>query len=420
MLRISILAPAAGMLAVIPCIACDTRFPAPGQLMQRLPGAVLLSEVVADPPGSDGPWEFVELEGPAGNSLEGHYLLFVEGDAESNPGTVDRVVDLGRHCEGGCRLGSNGVALFTSSGGHKTLDGAATEALGFSSNALENGSLSLLLADCDASPQAGDLDPDDAGSLGLPADCTLLDAVAWTDGDVGDFTYGPRISTQDPSAACRSGELHRALDAAAWFSGQLAGEPNSLEFVDSSCLTLTPGASNAACSPESGASAATPGNAGVAGAAGAASSGEPGDDTGAGARPTVALAGGESGWEHSLVRGGASSRAGSSSAADALPVPPSPPATASCGVATLPAAAFPPARVVRTGMAWMLFGCFLRRRYPKRAPYAPIPGQHCRARSDATAPTGIRDAKRRADAGPPRPVPGKHIGIAHASSASRR
>lgn len=230
-------------------VACDADSPALDVVAQRLPGPTLLNEVVVDPPASDGPWEFVELVGPPANALQGFWLLVLEGDAESNPGWLDRIVDLGSPCDGGCRLGANGIALLTPPTGRGALDPRTTVIASLPASGLENGSLSVVLAECDAAPEPGDLDPNDAHTLLLPLGCSLVDAIAWTDGDAEDSTYGVQISTADPGAATRL-DGDAPLEAAAWFSGSLVGETDSLRYADADCPTLTPGGPNSHCDSE--------------------------------------------------------------------------------------------------------------------------------------------------------------------------
>src|SRR6185295_8658413 len=64
---------------------------------------VLLNEVKVNPPGpQDAPNEFVELRGAPNALLTNVYLLAINGDKESNPGTATLVVNLT-----GERLGSS-------------------------------------------------------------------------------------------------------------------------------------------------------------------------------------------------------------------------------------------------------------------------------------------------------------------------
>jgi hypothetical protein len=68
---------------------------------------VVINELYIDPPGTDSPQEFIELRGDPNMSLDGYYLIFLEGedsltDTESE-GKIQNIFDLS-----GQTLGSNG------------------------------------------------------------------------------------------------------------------------------------------------------------------------------------------------------------------------------------------------------------------------------------------------------------------------
>ena len=51
--------------------------------------AVRINELDVNPPGTDNPYEYVEIDGPAGMSLNNFYFASVEGD-DVNPATRSR------------------------------------------------------------------------------------------------------------------------------------------------------------------------------------------------------------------------------------------------------------------------------------------------------------------------------------------
>lgn len=126
--------------------------------------APLINEFVADHAGPDT-YEFIEVYGAPGTDYAGFSVLAVEGDAGSNPGRIDAVFPVG------------------------TTDASGFWTTGFLSNALENGTLTLLLAEYFTGLPGDDLDADDDGRLDATPWQRLADAVAVDDGGAGDRTY---------------------------------------------------------------------------------------------------------------------------------------------------------------------------------------------------------------------------------------
>lgn len=76
-------------------------------------GQLQINEIAIDPPGTDTTFEFFELKGSPGLSLDGWWLLFIEGDKGAAPfisGTVDGAIDLS-----GNSVGDNGLFLWRQS-----------------------------------------------------------------------------------------------------------------------------------------------------------------------------------------------------------------------------------------------------------------------------------------------------------------
>ncbi len=136
-------------------------------------GAPVINEFSASTTGTDV--EYVELLAAAGSDLSGYRVLELEGDfAAATPtalGVVDEVISFG------------------------TADGDGRFLLSLPANALENGTMSLLLVSGFAEPLGTDLDANDDGVLELPAGVTLVDSIAVHDGGTGDRAYGSTVLT---------------------------------------------------------------------------------------------------------------------------------------------------------------------------------------------------------------------------------
>jgi hypothetical protein len=208
---------------------------------------VVLSELKVNPPGAeDAPYEFIEIRGSPGAQLQNIYVVVLEGDAGADPGTATMVVDLS-----GVTLGSNGLLLIAAPGhpyavpaGTRTVLDSQLSSVG---GALDNGSISFFLVSSPAPiPEGEDLDGGDNGVLeDLPAGTVLIDAVAWTDGDVGDVLYGGVVLAQSegtPDAATRFSTDLTRLSAAAWFCGDLNGsDPATLAYHPRNVSSNFPG-----------------------------------------------------------------------------------------------------------------------------------------------------------------------------------
>ncbi len=131
-------------------------------------GAPVINEFSASTAGTDV--EYVELFGPAGADLTGYRVLELEGDFVAATPTARGVVDE--------------IVAF----GTADADGRFLASL--PANALENGSLSLLLVTGFGGSLGDDLDTNDDGSLDLPAGVAVIDSIAVNDGGAGDTTYG--------------------------------------------------------------------------------------------------------------------------------------------------------------------------------------------------------------------------------------
>jgi hypothetical protein len=219
------------------------------------PSGLLLNELDVNPPGDDGPFEYVELRGPAGLSLVNIYFVSLEGDGV-DAGTADLVVDLSA-----ASLGSNGLLMLKAPlGGFSPGDANTTVVsvtpFGNTSGGLENGSNSFALVFSTTPIVSGsDLDTDNNGFLELPSGSMMVDAVGWTDGGGTDVVYGAPLTqpTNPPAAATRRPISDAPMVSSAWYNGALAsaGVPSTVTYNSANASSnlppgalLTPGSAN--------------------------------------------------------------------------------------------------------------------------------------------------------------------------------
>ncbi len=169
-------------------------------------GFPIISEFVANHTGNDT-YEFIEIFGQKQTSYGNASIVVLEGDGGENPGQVDGVYS----------VGSTDIAGFWSTG--------------FMTNALEDGSLTILLADGFTGAVGDDLDPDDNGTFNSSPWSGLLDSVAILDGGSGDRAYSSAVLSAGydglpdaPGGASRI-PYYRDTDARSdWFRNDFAGE----------------------------------------------------------------------------------------------------------------------------------------------------------------------------------------------------
>jgi predicted extracellular nuclease len=188
----------------------------------------VINEFSASTAGTDV--EYVELLAAPGADLSGLRVLEVEGDAPVF-GVVDEVISFGA----------------------PDADGRALASL--PANALENGTVSLLLVSGTAFPALGaDLDADDDGAVDAAAGLTVVDSIAVNDGGAGDRTYGPvTLGVSYDGQAFAPGGASRIADGADtdgtgdWVRNDfdLAGIPGQTGTLVPGEALNTPGAVNA-------------------------------------------------------------------------------------------------------------------------------------------------------------------------------
>ena len=128
---------------------------------------VVINEFVANHTGTDAN-EYIEVLATGTSDLSGYAVLSVEGDDPST-GVVD--------------------AVFT----FDPPDADGRSWTGFLNNAIENGTMTLLLVSGTAPSTGIDLDADDNGVIDDGFGFTVVDAVAVRDGGVADLTYGTPV-----------------------------------------------------------------------------------------------------------------------------------------------------------------------------------------------------------------------------------
>lgn len=165
-----------------------------------------INELQVSTTGTD--FEFIELFGPAGQALDGVFLLVIESDPEgasaaTSPGRVDRVVDFT-----GQTIQSDGLYLAISPQGATTYGVPSDGTVSIANDSFENSSATYLLVQGFTGAVGSDLDANNDGALDSLPWTALLDAVSLRDA-AGDFAYGGPSFGPDgsslPSGVFRAG-----------------------------------------------------------------------------------------------------------------------------------------------------------------------------------------------------------------------
>ncbi len=159
--------------------------------------AVRINEVFINSPGSDDGFEFVELFGGANESLNGVWLIAVEGDGTA-AGVVDQAIDYT-----GFSIGSNGLFLHRDTAAvlNPAPDaGTNIRVLNFTPD-LENGTNTYMLVTGFTGAVNADLDTNNDGIFDITPWTSVLGAVALIENDgsaniayaasVGGVNFGP-------------------------------------------------------------------------------------------------------------------------------------------------------------------------------------------------------------------------------------
>ena len=242
-----------GLASIIAAVGCSSAEPADmASTSQALGADPVLNEVSFNPPSTDNPYEYIELKGTPGASLTGYQVLYLEGDAGASLGVAKLVFSLS-----GATIGANGTFVLKSGvGGHTLPAGAnqqADNAFDATNGGLENGTGTFLLVKGATFLQSTDYDTNDDGTLDLPVNGVVVDAIASTDGGSTDRAYGPIValaSGGQPGAVTRFSDDDRLITLGAWYGGIAAGAVNTGLLYDvahmssnapSGAPTLTPG-----------------------------------------------------------------------------------------------------------------------------------------------------------------------------------
>ena len=192
---------------------------------------VVINEFSASTVGTDV--EYVEVLGAPLTSLSDFKVLEIEGELTSTTtapiGTVDEVIALG------------------------TTDAAGRFVVNLAANALENGTLSLLLVQGFTGALNADLDTNNDGTFDVTPWTSLVDGVAVNDGTVGDRTYATTLGvaydgqTFAPGGASRIPDGTDTDTTADWIRNDfdLAGIPGFTGTPVAGEAYNTPGAANA-------------------------------------------------------------------------------------------------------------------------------------------------------------------------------
>lgn len=113
--------------------------------------------------------EFVEIYGDALTDYSAYSILEIEGDSTSAVGAIDEVITMG------------------------TTDGSGFYLQSLPANALENGTISLLLVKDFTGAADEDIDEDNDGIMDYTPWSAIVDSVAVNDGGTGDITYGAPV-----------------------------------------------------------------------------------------------------------------------------------------------------------------------------------------------------------------------------------
>ncbi|MGC8203478.1 ExeM/NucH family extracellular endonuclease [Aliiroseovarius sp. PTFE2010] len=151
--------------------------------------AVVLNELAVNTSGTD--WEFAELYGEPGHSLDGLTLVVVRGD-DSTVGSVYRAFDLTGH-----EIGANGYFLLASPQAELTFGLTADYAIG--NDSFVNDTSTFLLVQDFTGAVGDDLDTDDDGNLDITPYGAVLDSVALIDATADDRAYSGAVVGPDGS-----------------------------------------------------------------------------------------------------------------------------------------------------------------------------------------------------------------------------
>lgn len=171
---------------------------------------VYLNEILVNPDVvSDNPNEYLELRGTPSESLDGVYLMFVEGDDVASQGSINGstasdLIDLSTFA-----LGTNGLLVIRDPDNPNPV-APGTTLVDIDDLDFENGSFSALLVHVSSTAAAPtgsqNLDTNDDGELDLPTGWTVIDSIGYVDGtEPAARGYGAITFAEDGDGTVPSG-----------------------------------------------------------------------------------------------------------------------------------------------------------------------------------------------------------------------
>lgn len=205
---------------------------------------LVINEIKANIPEDAHVKQYVELRGTPGKTLKHMYLITVDGDEngdEDKPfedwGYIDYACSLD-----GVTVGENGLVLIKNPDEYNTAEAAGTSLVNdsvirtydedvdgkaFADGIIEHDAMTFLLVQSLTPITMGsDLDADNDGTLELPENAVVLDAVGW---EAGGRAYTDVLlaqSASDPDAATRFYDDLTPSSASAWANGDVYEDPD--------------------------------------------------------------------------------------------------------------------------------------------------------------------------------------------------
>jgi uncharacterized protein len=230
------------------------------------PAAIIINEILINPPGTDNGSEFFELWSTTQGveALSGLWFIEIDGDT-TNAGLVNSAINLGAFS-----TGTNGLFLRRDSATAllPAPDTATTVSVVDFAPDFQNGSSTYVLVSNFTGAVGNDLDADNNGILdGALPWATVLDTVGFAENDAGNnFTYAVALGGYAfPQLPYTPDSLVRYGNGGIWLGADLHGSapgPFQLEDIETTTqdgspsptgLSLTPGAANQVV-PEAGTS----------------------------------------------------------------------------------------------------------------------------------------------------------------------
>ncbi len=157
---------------------------------------VRITEAMVNPPGSpDAGREFIEIQSCRPNfSLQGYWLIGIDGDELFNPGNIHWAIDLSSYS-----TGANGL-LLVRDGSATLLPAPAAETtvvvieFAFTQAGMGNDSYTVALVRGFTGQVGDDIDADDDGNIDNPLWAEAVHAFGWTDGEPTGRQYADQLN----------------------------------------------------------------------------------------------------------------------------------------------------------------------------------------------------------------------------------